>query len=87
MKDDAEREIQRHVKDAQRALKQAIDVCTRVARSKGARNTREGRRANVVQRRLVEALRALDGGVRLRAYEYDPDLVPESTKFPGWHKR
>lgn len=81
----AEQEVQRLLADARRSLRKALDVCVRASRGREARHTPEGRRARGMMGRIGAALQTLDASPR-RFTADDPDLVPEDSKFPGWHK-
>jgi hypothetical protein len=84
----AQAEVDREVRMAQRALRRALDASIRASRGR-SRGSKQARRAQSVTNRLSQALRLLDGSTRMTPnYDLnDPDLMPEDSKFPGWHRK
>jgi hypothetical protein len=78
-KSEADRVVQTHVANAERALRAALRVCKQARRGTG---TVEARRAPRVERDIARALSALAGVGRLTPiYDLDdPDLIPEETR-------
>ena len=81
-RNEIDHEVRPHIEGAKRALRAAVGVCSRV------RTVENRREVEALQRRLSYALKALNGSRRSVAYGVDdPDLMSESSKYPGWHRR
>ena len=74
---EADREFQKHLADANRALGRALDLCNRLARARyGQRNGQQTRRAKEHIQVLMRTLRVLDnlGHLVEGPVQDDPDL-------------
>lgn len=84
MADEAQLELQKHLRSAARSLRAAVDVCARVGRSRKPIQATEAHRAKELQRTIgrllggVESVGSLSPGYN----RLDPDLAPEETKVP-----